>query len=227
MNLSAAHIKPGRVLQVVDDFGTIKACCCGLFSDQDEPDKIPPMYPFPFQAANGFSKLQEGDEIWVISFDDNNMELFYIRKDNIKKELNDLLSNSYEEVEVLASKEMPLGMIQLYFTDGDGWIIRNVNSVINIRKDGSILLDSGSAHRKIDICDNSISIGSEGGSTHSAAYGDSVEVSLTILNNLLDAISVSAKKNPYTAFIGSTIDLFRPLFEQTIENISSPHVTLD
>lgn len=227
MELSQAHIRPGRVLKVEDENGVVKASCCGLFSDQDDPEKLPPIYQFPLGGANNFSSPKEDDEIWVMFFDDNPLELFYIRKDNFSENLQDILSKNYEDVEVLASREMPVGMVQLYFTDGDGWIIRNVDSVIQMRKDGSILLDSGSSHRKIDICDNSISLGSEGGSAHPAAYADKVENSLKILNNMLNAMSKAAKNTPYTIGMGLAIDALRPMYEDSIDEIDSPHVTLD
>ena len=219
MELSQGHIRPGRVLKVEDEKGIIKASCCGLFSDQDDPENLPPVYPFPLGGANNFSLPKVDDEIWLMFFDDNPMELFYIRKDNFPENLQDILSKKYKEVEVLASREMPMGMVQLYFTDGDGWIIRNVDSVIQMRKDGSILLDSGSAHRKIDICNNSISLGSEGGSAHPAAYADKIENSLKILNNMLNAMSKAAKLTPFTVGIGVAIDALRPMYEQSIDEI--------
>ena len=227
MELSQGHIRPGRVLKVEDEKGLIKASCCGLFSDQDDPENLPPVYQFPLGGANNFSLPKVDDEIWLMFFDDNPMELFYIRKDNFPENLQDILSKKYKEVEVLASREMPAGMVQLYFTDGDGWIIRNVDSVIQMRKDGSIFLDTGSAHRRIDICDNSISLGSEGGSEHTAAYGDKVVNSLNLLNNILNTVSSAAKTTPYTAPISLAIEALRPNFEQSIEEIESQHVTLD
>ena len=227
MILAQAQIRPGRVLKVEDEKGTIKAMCCGLFSEEDDPEKLPPVYPFPLGGANNFSSPKEDDEIWLMFFADNPMELFYIRKDNFPEHLQDILSQDYEDCEVLASRELSSGMVQIYFTDGDGWIIRNVDSVINMRKDGSILLDTGEDHRKIDICNNSISLGSEGGSEHTAAYGDKVVKSLNILNNILNAVSSASKSNPYTAGISMAIEALRPTFEQSIDEIESMHVTLD
>ena len=227
MILSQGHIRPGRVLEVVDEKGVIKAMVCGLFSDQDEPENLPPIYQFPLGGANNFSSPKKDDEIWVLFFDDNPLELFYIRKDNFPENLQEILGSDYKECEVLASRELSSGMVQIYFTDGEGWIIRNVDSVINMRKDGSIILDTGSAHRKIDICDNSISLGSEGGSAHPAAYGDKVVKSLNILNNILNAVSAAGKMFPYTIGMSTAIDALRPMFEQSIEEIESSHVTLD
>jgi hypothetical protein len=227
MILSKGHIRPGRVLEVVDEKGVVKATVCGLFSDQDEPENLPPIYQFPLGGANNFSSPKKDDEIWVMFFDDNPLELFYVRKDNFPENLQEILGSDYKECEVLASRELPSGFVQIYFTDGEGWIIRNVDSVINMRKDGSILLDTGSAHRKIDICDNSISLGSEGGSAHPAAYGDKVVKSLKMLNVILNTVAMAGKLTPFTIGMSTAIDALRPMFEQSIEEIESQHVTLD
>lgn len=227
MILSQAHIRPGRVLSVEDNKGIIKASCCGLFSDQDDVEKLPPVYPFPLGGANNFSSPKKDDELWLLFFDDNPLELFYIRKDNFPEHLQDILSKNYKEVEVLASRDLGVGMVQLYFTDGDGWILRNIDSVIQMRKDGSILLDAGESHRKIDICSNSISLGTIGGSEHPAAYGDKVIDSLNILNNMLSAVSEAAKTTPYTQAISTAIEALKPQFENSIDEIDSLHVTID
>ena len=227
MKLSQAHVRPARVLKLENENGVIKGSCCGLFTDQDDPEKLPPIYQFPLGGANNFSSVHVNDEIWVLFFDDNPMELFYIRKDIIPETLKDILSKKYEEVEVLASREMPVGMVQLYFTDGDGWIIRNINSVIQIRKDGSILLDAGQPHRKIDICDNCISIGSENGSEHPAAYGDKIVNTFNILENMLTCIANAAQTSPYTAGIATAINTLKPMYKDSIPEIESLHVTLD
>jgi hypothetical protein len=227
MVLSQAHIRPGLVREIVDENGVVKVSCCGLFSDQDDPELLPPVYQFPLGGANNFSSPKVDDEIWVLFFDDNPMELFYIRKDKFPEHLQKILGSDYKECEVLASRELSSGMIQIYFTDGEGWIIRNVDSVINMRADGSILLDTGSAHRKIDICDNSISLGSEGGSAHTAAYGDKVVKSLKMLNTILNTVAMAGKLTPFTIGMSTAIDALRPMFEQSIEEIESQHVTLD
>lgn len=227
MKLGVGHITPGRVLKVENEYGVIKACCCGLFTDVDGPDKLPPIYPFNTGHENAFSQPHENEEIWVIWFDDNPLELLYFRKDNIDENLEKLLSKKYKEVEVVVSRKLPTGYIQFYFTDEDGWILQNDKSKIQIRKNGTILLDAGSAHRRIDINGNNISLGTVGESAHPAAYGDKVEDSLNKINSLFNAISNAAKTNPYTAAISTAIEALRSGYEESIEDISSPHVTLD
>lgn len=227
MKLGVGQLRPGKVLEIVNNFGVIKASCCGLFSDQDAPENLPPIYPFQLSGVNTFNSIEKNDEVWVLSFEDNPYELLYIRKDNLNENLNSLLSKEYKTCDVLASRDTAQGMIQLYFTDGDGWIIRNIDSVIQIRKDGSILLDAGSAHRKIDISDDSISLGSIGSSAHTGAYGDKIVETFNALNKILKCLVLSAKQSPFTCAIGIAVEALLDEFENAISQIESPHVTLD
>lgn len=228
MNMNNAHIIPGRVLAVDDAAtGTIKAAACGLFSDEDDPDALPPVYPLSLGCANAFSSVEKDDDIWVMMFEDNPMELFYLRNDNFPDELKDILRTQYNQCDVLVSRDLAGGQVQLYFTDGSGWIIRNGGSVIQMRPDGSILLDTGSAHRKIDINSRSISIGSEGSSSHPAAYGDVIEDVLSKLSNALSVMISAGKTNPYTMMMCSSLETALKPFNDSIDDISSLHVTVD
>lgn len=227
MILKDGHIRPGRVLEVCDNFGTIKACCSGLFSDNDDPKLLPPVYPFHIGNQNHFSKPNVDDEIWVLFFPTNPQELFYWRKDSIKDTLNEVLTDECNDAEVIASLDSGSGYAQIYFTDGTGWIISNDRAIIQIRKDGSILLDQGSKHRKIDINDDNISIGSEGKSAEPAVLGDKLEKTLEQIHDCLQAVGNAAKMSPYTATIGTTIDPYLQKISDAIDKIKSVHVTLD
>lgn len=227
MELNKGHIRPGRVLQVVDNKGVIKASCCGLFSDQDDPEKLPPVYQFSLGGANNFYTPHIDEEIWLMFFDDNPLELFYIRKENTSENLNSVLENNYEECEVLVSKELTKGFIQLYFTDGEGWIIRNFDSVIQMRADGSILLDTGSSHRAIDINEDNISIGSIEKSAHTAAYGDEVVNTFNKVVSILNTMITTCAQLPEIAILGTNIKSGIPQLEAAIDKIESQHVTID
>ena len=51
-------------------------------------------------------------------------------------------------------------------------------------------------------------------------------MNLKILNDMLNAMSKAAKLTPFTVGIGVAIDALRPMYEQSIDEIDSPHVTL-
>ena len=227
MILSDGKIRPGRVVSVEDEAGIIKACVPGLFSDQDDPSLLPPVYPFFTGNANSFSKINVDEDVWVIFFENNPYELFWFRKDVLSENLSDILKKEYSTIEVICAKETDTGYIQLYFSDGDGWVIRKDDSVVQIKKNGDIVLDTGSAHRSISITGNGISLGTVGGSAEPAVLGDKLEKCLLSLYNLLSSIYQAAGTLPFTSLISKA--MLRPMqkFRVDITKIKSSHVTLD
>ena len=81
MRYAYGVMRPGKVMQVLED-GVIKASAPGLFSDQDDPELLPPIYP-PFFTphANAFSSVKVGDEVWILNFTGNSLQLHWFRKD--------------------------------------------------------------------------------------------------------------------------------------------------
>lgn len=227
MRLSNGQIRPGRVV-ATSITGEIKAVVPGLFSDQDEPSLLPPIYPFFVSNENSFSKVNINDSVWVIFFSDNPYELFYFRRNDNNKSLNSILEKEYKKVEVIASMNNGRGSYaQLFFTDGRGWIIRNGDSVISIESDGSIVLDGGMPNRQISIDSNSISLGSRGGSAEPAVLGDKLVDTLNKLNRVLLAVESAANTSPYTTWIAKAISTTQPDFQESISLVKSLNVTLD
>src|SRR5574344_137527 len=77
MKLPDCEIRPGTVLAVCNNYGTIKASCCGLFSPEDDVDLLPPVYPLIKTSITSFCEPQIGDLIWVWINTTNPPELFY------------------------------------------------------------------------------------------------------------------------------------------------------
>jgi hypothetical protein len=227
MKLSNGIIRPGQIKSVLDNKGTIRAIVPGLFSAEDSIDVLPEIYPWSIGNANAFSMPHENDYIWVISFVDNPAELFYIRKDNLNSNLNNILSQDYEEVEVVCNKASGSGYAQLYFTDGTGWILQNDTSIIQIDKDGNILLSKDSSHCKISIDDNGISLGTAGGAAEPAVLGDKLVDCLENLSNVLMSISNAASTVPYTMPIKTAMEAPLQKYNTSIKKITSKYVTLD
>ena len=223
MNLMNGTLIPGEVLEILEN-GEIKAAVPGLFSEQDK-ESLPPIYPFFGNHANTYSQLKVGDYVWVLSFTDNNRQLHWIRKDSFKEANKELMKE--QNVEVLCNREFGggAGWATIYFSDGSGWIIREGDSKIQIRPNGSILLDGGQS--KIDINNQGISLGLEGKSTHPAAYGDTLVETLEKIASTLEAIQKAAESNPYTKGIATAISINIQPIKELIPEITSPNVTLE
>lgn len=223
MKLANAILRPGKVIEVLDG-GKIRAEVPGLFSAEFK-DKLPPIHPFFTNHSNSYSQPKVYQTVWILNFTDNPLDLHWFRNDDHVEIDKEILQE--ENVEVLCNRESGIGWAQIYFSDNSGWIIRNDESLIQIRNDGSIKLQMDWPHRTIDINDRNISIGTEGKSAHPAALGDKTEDALTAICGLFNIISTVAKTNPYTIMIGTAIDAVLPDVKNTIGPVSSKHVTLD
>lgn len=217
-------MRPGRVLEVLEN-GNIKADVPGLFSVVDQ-EKLPPIMPFPAGHSNAFSEPKVFEEVWVLNFNDNPLQLYWFRKDRFIVPDAAILGNG--NVEIVCNREIgPNQWATIYFSDGSGWLIQNGESYVQIRPDGSICLNSGYTNRVIDIGAESISLGSVGKSAHRAAYGDTIMEILADLCGLLNAAAKAGMTNPYTTVMAQKIQSNLPKIEDAIQNVSSPHVTLD
>lgn len=221
MKLSNGILRPGKVLEVLEN-GEINASVPGLFSSEDS-GKLPPIYPFTGWHANQFSSINIGDEIWVLNFSDNPMQLYWFRKDNYAENNQELMGE--ENVEILCNRESGLGWATIYFSDGSGWIIKNGDSFIQLDADGNITLAKPESHRKIIINDSGIKIGGE--DDHPAVYGDALTDVLEKIQITLELVQKAASTNPFTLAIGTAIGDVPIELNQLIPKIMSPHVTLD
>lgn len=225
MKLHSGTIRPGTVMEVLEN-GVIKASAPGLFNFADDPSLMPPIMPwFIGSNSNTFSQPKQYDDVWIMNFDDNPRQLYWFRKDRVEN--NENLPISEENIEILCNRDVGGEWCTIYFSDGSGWIISKGESVIQIRANGSILLNTGMDKRCIDITPTCISLGSEGKSSHPACYGD---VAMEVFNGLLallKQIQMAATPNPYTAAIGTVLAANLPLLESKIPQLVSSHVTLE
>lgn len=225
MKLLKGVIRPGTVLEVFDN-GEIKASAPGLFSFIDDSSKMPPIMPWQIGSnCNSYTKLSVGDDVWIMNFEDNPLQLYWFRKDHSTE--CDNIDFKDTNIEVLCNKDMGGEWATIYLSDGSGWVISKGESIIQIRPDGSIKLSNGFKHRVIDINTNGISLGSEGKSKHKAAYGDEIADAFIALVKVLRTVALIASTNPYTMAIGSALQTTLPLFEEYIPKITSPNVSLD
>lgn len=218
-----ATLRPGRVIEVMGQ-GNIKVEAPGLFSAEDI-DYLPTVMPFFGLHANTYSEPKIQDEVWVLNLDDNPQQLFWFRKDD-RSEPNKNLE-SEQNVEILCNREAGIGFATIYFSDGTGWMFRNGDSFIQIKADGSILLNPDIPSRCIHLNQESISLGSENKSAHPAAYADKLQDILEMLTTCLSTIRQAASTNSFTAPISTAIGGTPEKIKSVIPKIVSPNVTLD
>lgn len=226
MKLANGTIRPGVVVDVLGG-GEIKATAPGLFNRMDDPAFLPPIMPwFIGNNANSYSQPRLFDEVWILNFDDNPLQLFWFRKDYPLDNWENIPMNG-RNVEVVCNRDIGGEFASLYFSDGSGWVISKGGSMIRINANGDIVLTTGANNRAIAISNNGISLGSANGSAHPVACGDGVEDILTALCTLFNGIAKTALSNPHTAAIGTELMTKLPAISDMIPNVSSQHVTVD
>lgn len=231
MKLLHATIRPGKVLEVIDDGnGTIKVSAPGLFTDEDGTDVLPPVYPWPFgHHANSYSCPKVNEEVWVMSFKDNPMQLHYVRKDDFPENNKDFpLTDESQNLEIVVNREYENSKWAiLYFDNDDGWMMKKgEDGIINIRKDGSILLKTKHSKRIIDICKDSISLGTEGKAGDSAMLYSKWKDWADALCQGLGTIASTAAANPYTAPLAAPIQALQLQLKPKIPMVESKNVSI-
>lgn len=231
MILRFGTLRPGKVLEVGEN-GQIKASAPGLFTDADGTEVLPPIYPFPLGHANTFSCPKTGEEVWVLSLRDNPLQLYWFRKDNFIENNQEFpLNDEGENVEIVVNRnfgdEEEPKWATLYFSNGSGWIMRKgEDGVINIREDGSILLKTKFDKRIIDICEDSIALGTEGKAEDSAMLFSKWKDFATLLCNDLNTLAKALSNSPYTAAAGAVLTPLIDPLKQKIDPVESKHVSI-
>lgn len=212
MNLVQSYIRPGKIREVVNKYGVVKCSVVGIFKDDEDLEKLPPIYPSPFMktSANNFVKPQVGDDVWVMLFKDNTQMLFYSFQ-GVTNE--DELAPDYDDIEIISKHDNSI----LMFDNEDGWYIRNKNCFINI-SDDSVKIDNQKYHISID--NDGIVIGDDSDS-QPMVLGNELKDALKELCKCLQNTATVAMGNPMTIPIGTAISTGVLHFERKLQKILS------
>lgn len=228
MRLSCGEIRPGKVLRVEDQYGTIKGSCMGVFADDEDPDKIPPMIPFMKMSSTSFCQPHEGDRIWVMMFGDNPWEFFYVFQGDAKTNNQDILDGEFDDIEVAMRRKTPDGgNAMMVYTDKTGMVMANGEAIIQADQDENVHMERKGEHRTVEVNEEGISLGSPGKSAEPAVLGDSCEKAFKSIYRCFSELSKASAENPYLSEISPIIDNILPEMRCWIEQIKSEHVTLD
>lgn len=222
MRMAMCDIRPGVVLKVVDNYGTIKASAQGIFSEQDDPDLLPPITQFIIQSSTSFSMPHEGDNVWVWHFEDNPQELLYTFRSNTPNLNGEQLDNEYKDVEIQMKRKSDKGEVLVSYNDDDGYTVDNSGSQINIDNDKHEIHMKCKDGKEVSINKDGISLGVDGGSKYKAVCGEELISCLDDIKNILDAIKNAAMGNPYTTPIGTAMTPLLPKlnnFKKMLSNV--------
>lgn len=221
MKLSNCEMRPGKVIAVCNNYGTIKAVCCGLFSE-DNIDNLPPIYPLLKISNSYYCEPQIGDLIWVIFDTTNPLELFYIFQGDTFSNNGDILSRSIDSGSILYRDTNSDSSLQ--WNDQEGWLMDQQDSRVQIDPNGDINISK--EDKEININDNGIQI-TTGHNSSPAVLGNELKIALQDLIEGLQNVSSVAKSHSITTGIGIALDAAILSFNSKLSNILSRNITID
>lgn len=226
MYLSQCELLYGKVLKVVDVYGTVKCTIAGIFDDDADVEKLPPVYPLIRSSSHGFCKPTVGDELWVLINRANKQELYYMFRGDIKRFNGEYLETDYPDVDIISKHGDDETGTNLMMNSQDGWVMQNGKSKVQVDNDGVARLTADDEKRQINVGADNISLVS-GGDAQPAVLGNELTTCLNNLVELLQKTATIAKTNPYTTNVGVAIESMLPKLNNSIGKIMSQNVVLD
>lgn len=227
MELMNGEIRPGIVLKVIDEYGTIKCSCVGLFSEEDDPEMLPPVFPFLKVSPSQFCKPNMGDKVWVLFFHNNPQELFYFFQGDVKNTIGTSLKessgdlNKYDQNNnVLLKCDSGFEGAELSFSSKNGMTMKNDTASMNMDQDGNINISNENG--SIDMDEKGIHLS---GSEHSVARGDVVMDRFNKLESMMKMFAKSLQGVTFTAAAGTALYGLIKTYMKDYDEIESPNVT--
>lgn len=203
MKLSKCEVRPGIVRAVCNNYGAVKASCIGLFDDEEDIDKLPPVFPFFKLSNSSFSEPQIGDQIWIFINMENPQQLLYVFQGDAVLNDDDVLSTGYDDCEVVSKR----GDGQMMWSDAEGWNIKHGDSSIDVDMNGTHL--------------------SCGGEEQPAVLGNSLINALQKLVSILQNTAAAAQADPHTAPLAATLQSGLVEMKPLLNKVLSKNHTLD
>lgn len=197
MKFKDIELLPGVVTNVNDPKfqGRVKATVPTLFDGTIMSDEgLPWIYPLSMIGYQGFSKLMEGSKIWVLRIKNDYKMFWYIPMFEMNANTKEILSNAYNEPDILISRSAGDESIYIYYTDADGLKMQIGNSEINIARDKTIYIKGGETAITVNN-EGKITIGKNDTEFEPAILGNKLVDTLSQLASDLQQVSSVASGN--------------------------------
>lgn len=219
MKLENCQLRPGKIVEVIDNKGTIKAVVRGLFSENDDISLLPPIIPFVSNNTSSFSSPKIDDIVWVLTQQGNSQQFFYLGLNKNSIDLQNL-QNEDENIEIIFSRKIDEDLTQFYYRDSDGINILNKNDIITMNN--GIFIKTNNEHINISLTDKI----KHGNGEQPMVLGDDLKTTIDNIISCLENIS-KACTAPETIGIKAVIEAQLPIIKQTSDKYLSDYSSLD
>lgn len=229
MRLRDMDVRPGKVLRVEDNYGTVKASCCGIFAETEDPELLPPAIPFFKTSSTSFCSPHEDDKVLVWVNQNNPQQVYYTFMGNVEANDKSVLEQGNEDVEIVAMRphdeEEPSILV---YTEEEGWKMKDIKTGITASDEDGVEISHNDRKFKVRVDDEGILLADDKEQRKEpAVLGDALE---DVLNDIVDAISTiqqSSASDPYLASLSASLAPKVAAIKIGISKIKSKNVCLN
>lgn len=136
-------------------FGVFDSVDLGTIPDEDLPDAYPLLLPqFDSSGAGFWSSPKVGNKVRVV-FMDNIYNPRYFGCENLSDKLRQLLEQESIVHSLMSDQDQK---VEIYYTPKTGILMSNDSSLINIRRDNSILINHKDSQSTIELAGDTITL---------------------------------------------------------------------
>lgn len=230
MRFADIDCRPGRVLRVDDNYGTVRCSCEGWFDENADPETLPPAGPFFKTSTTSFSTPHEGDLLWVLVNTTNPQEVRWMFFGDASSNNGSTLSegeNDASDYEILSKRGEGEN---IKYSDKEGYSIESGSAKTNVSEEGIKMTTNGGDMFNTMTGDH-ITMGREGAAgpnngVEPAVRGDHLVQCLNNIYDMLGAIADAAQPDPHTAAIAAAIKGRQQPLKSSIDPVKSEYVSL-
>ena len=226
ITLDNFEVIPGVVINTDDPLNQcrVKAVSPGLFDtatmSEDDLLWISPLFMIGNQS---FSKLTINSKIWIIHNITNYFEYWYIPMFELTESSSTLISN---DSDIMVSRSNAGENVSSYYNNDEGFVQNIGDNKIQLNSSGELNIESKGM--SINANEGEVFIGSSAnnGSKQQAVLGNNLSKLLSNLATNLSQLATVATGNPYTATLGTPLQLLANQLNTDIQTILSNNVSL-
>lgn len=211
MKLNRGEIRPGKIVQIVDVYGTVRAEVYGLFTEYDKVEDLPVIKPLFTLSRNAYTQPKVDDKIYVLFSADDPRLLFYFFMCDYQNQLSEILDNNgdYKPIDVIFKSDNDGNVAQIIYntTDGNELLIQNGDSFIKMT-DETIEIFNSADSTKIDMSDDSITIGKDSGEQPMLLGDDSAKLIKDIITQISNLYTTLGQMLPIISGSASPASVF-------------------
>lgn len=224
MDIADMEMTLGTVIDEVDKegLGRVKVGAFGQFDRRTMSiDAIPPARPFTMSGSSNYAQPYLGQKVWLLHNKNSEDEYWYIPFHELNQSTKEILKQS-PDCDVLLAKQKLGSTVQLYQSQGDGFVMKNGDAALKLDNEGAISLQTDKTGNNVGlkIEGNAAVVGDET-NPQPMVLGDNLMQTLSQLATDLQQAAVAANEDGHSAALCGALQQASKNLINGITNLTS------